>query len=170
MARHHGHARTKGVQENKTRGHLGTRSVCRSQNRQTAGGQTRPGVLQSEDCACAVCRHQVLCVHCVQASGPGQVVSVPQTEGIPKHYLTRSHVADTLWLGAVYPGQGRVLRTQYCLCPYTGNKPKEASATTSGHVFWEPPVCTVALERGPRKHTWKGSLGAKPSPIGGADG
>lgn len=37
---------------------------------------------------------------------------------------------------------------------HTGNKFKEAS--TPGHVFGEPPVYTVALKTGPRKHTWNG--------------
>lgn len=37
---------------------------------------------------------------------------------------------------------------------HTGNKSKEAS--TPGHVFGEPPVYTVALKTGPKKHTWNG--------------
>lgn len=91
---------------------------------------------------------------CVKVSGPEQAERVPWTESIPKYYLTHSHVQCRLMAWSRVPWSWKVLRTQYCLCTYTGNKFKEAS--TPGHVFGEPPVYTVALKTGPRKHTWNG--------------
>lgn len=129
--------------QEKTRGRLGTRSLQNTEQ-ENSWWPDNIGIPGSEEHVRAVC----------EGISPEQAERVPWTEGIPKYYLTTVMFNADLGHGAGYPGQGRVLRTQYCLCTYTGNNSKEAS--TPGHVFGEPPVDPestrgmVSLEPGPQ--------------------